>query len=84
MDEFSIYAIVSEKDGVIYVGMSTDCEARLEEHNSGKSKYTSGHMPWRLFYTESAGDAVSARAREKYFKTASGKRKLRAILRKNM
>ena len=83
MDEFSVYAIVSEKDGVIYVGMATDCEARLKEHNSGKSKYTSGHMPWRLFYTEMVGDSVSARVREKYFKTASGKRKLRAILQKN-
>ena len=83
LDDFYIYAIVSEKDGVIYVGMTTDYEARLKEHNSGKSKYTSGHMPWRMFYTELLGDAASARIREKYFKTASGKRKLRAILKKN-
>ncbi len=80
MDGFYVYAIVSEKDGVIYVGMATDFETRLKEHNSGKSKYTSGHIPWRLFYTEMAGDAQLAREREKYFKTAAGKRRLKAIL----
>ena len=83
MDGFYIYAIVSEMDGIIYVGMSRDCESRLKEHNSGKSSYTRGHIPWRLFYTEFVGDAISARSREKYFKTASGKRKLRAILKQN-
>ena len=80
MKEFYVYAITSESDGVIYVGIATDCEARLKEHNTGKSKYTSGHKPWRLFYSELAGDSVEARAREKYFKTAAGKRRLRAIL----
>ena len=80
MDEFSVYAIISEKDGVIYVGIAKDCETRVKEHNSGKSKYTSGHIPWRLFYTEFVGDSVSARAKEKYYKTASGKRRLKAIL----
>ena len=80
MKEFYVYAIVSEKDGVIYVGMAIDCEARLKEHNSGKSKYTSGHVPWRLFYTEYAGGSAQARIKEKYFKSSAGKRKLKAIL----
>ena len=80
MKEFYVYAIVSEKDGVIYVGMAIDCEARLKEHNSGKSKYTSGHVPWRLFYTEYAGGSEHARIKEKYFKSSAGKRKVKAIL----
>ena len=80
MDGFYVYAIVSEQDDVIYVGIANDCQKRLKEHNSGKSKYTSGHRPWRLFYTEYAGDAIAARDREKYFKTAAGKRRLKAIL----
>jgi len=79
-DGFWIYAIVSEKDKIVYVGMSTDCGLRLKEHNSGKSKYTSGHIPWRLFYKEYVGDSSKAREREKYFKSGAGKRRLRAIL----
>jgi putative endonuclease len=80
MEGFNIYALISEKDGNIYVGMAIDCESRLIEHNLGKSKYTKGHIPWRLFYTEFAGDSISARNREKYFKSSAGKRRLRAIL----
>ncbi|NSW93422.1 MAG: GIY-YIG nuclease family protein [Bacteroidales bacterium] len=80
MEGFYVYAIVSEKDDVIYVGMATDCEARLREHNAGKSKYTSGHLPWRLFFKEFVGDTEIARRREKYFKSAGGKRKLKALL----
>ena len=78
--EFWVYAIVSETDKVIYVGMATDCDLRLEEHNHGKSKYTSGHLPWRIFYREYVGGSSKAREREKYFKSGAGKRKLRAIL----
>jgi putative endonuclease len=80
MKGFFVYAIVSEKDGTIYVGIALSCEARLKDHNNGKSKYTSGHTPWRLFYTEYVGETMLARDREKYYKSASGKRKLRAIL----
>jgi putative endonuclease len=80
MDTYYIYALVSEKDGTIYVGMTTDLERRLKEHNSGKSKYTKGHAPWSMFYSELASDSESARSREIYFKTTAGKRRLKAIL----
>ena len=80
MEGFYVYAIISEKDGIIYVGIAKNCQERLNEHNRGKSKFTSGHIPWRLFYTEYVGDSVSARAREKYFKSSAGKRRLKAIL----
>jgi putative endonuclease len=81
MEGFYVYGICSEEEGIIYVGIAKDCKARLNEHNSGKSKYTSGHKPWRLFYKEFVGDSDSARIREKYFKTSAGKRRLKAILR---
>jgi len=80
MAGFFVYAIVSEKDGVIYVGIAKDSQKRLKEHNRGKSKFTSGHIPWRLFYSEFVGDSDLARVKEKYFKTSAGKRRLKAIL----
>ena len=80
MEGFYVYAIVSKDDEIIYVGIAKDVEKRLSEHNLGKSRYTSGHMPWKIFYIEFVGNSKDARAREKYFKTASGKKKLRKIL----
>ncbi|MDW8331565.1 MAG: GIY-YIG nuclease family protein [Cyclobacteriaceae bacterium] len=73
-----VYVLQSLKSGKYYVGMSSDVSRRLEEHNSGKSKYTSGHRPWKLVYTEQAGSAIEARKREKYLKSAAGKRFLKA------
>jgi predicted GIY-YIG superfamily endonuclease len=73
---WKVYVIKSQKNGIRYVGMSQDVARRLEEHNAGKSKFTSGHTPWDLVYEEEAETSIEARAREKYLKSAAGKRYL--------
>ncbi len=60
--------------------MTQDIDRRLSEHNKGKSKFTSSHTPWKLIYQEDSGDSIAARSREKYFKSAAGKRFLKALL----
>jgi putative endonuclease len=77
---FFVYALVSQVDGRIYVGMTQDVNRRLGEHNAGKVKSTKGFAPWTLFFKELAGNTQQARARERYYKAASGKKKLKAIL----
>jgi len=80
MDGFYVYAIVSSFSRRIYVGIARFPEKRLIDHNKGKTRSTRLYIPWRLFYTEYCGEATVAREREKYFKSAAGKRRLRAIL----
>jgi len=60
--------------------MSQNISKRLIEHNKGRSKYTSGHLPWKLVYSEEPGTAENARKRERYFKSAAGKKYLHNIL----
>jgi len=60
--------------------MSQNISKRLIEHNKGKSKYTSGHLPWKLVYSEEVGKAENARKRERYLKSAAGKKYLHKIL----
>jgi putative endonuclease len=60
--------------------MSQDIERRLLEHNAGKSKFTSAFRPWEIVYTEEYETTEEAREREKYLKTASGRRFLNKIL----
>ena len=79
-DPFYVYAMVSLKCNRIYVGMSQDVPRRLTQHNQGQVRSTKPYTPWRLFFSEPVGDSGQARTKEKYYKTASGKRKLRAIL----
>lgn len=75
-----VYVLQSEIDSTFYVGMSMNVQDRLREHNGGKSKYTSGHRPWKLIYYEEVGTSVNARKREKYFKSAAGKKHLQKLL----
>jgi len=58
--------------------MTKDVLARLNEHNRGKSKFTKGHLPWTLVYKEGPYETKEARKLEKYYKTSSGKEKLRS------
>ncbi len=70
----TVYVIESLKDTTWYTGMAKDAIKRLVEHNTGKNKFTKGHMPWRIVYTEFHVDWVAARIREKYLKTSGGKK----------
>lgn len=75
----TVYVIESLLDNTWYTGMALDANKRLIEHNSGKNRFTKGHRPWKLIYTETHSNWVEARVREKYFKSAAGK----TFLRKN-
>ncbi len=75
-----IYGLYSESSDIIYVGMSEQKDIRLKEHNAGKVKSTKAHVPWIKFFEEFIGSIEEARKQEKYYKNASGKRKLRTIL----
>ncbi len=61
--------------------MAKDAVRRLHDHNAGKNRFTKGHLPWKIIYTEQHPDWAAARVREKYLKTAAGKRWLKEYLR---
>lgn len=77
---FFVYAIKSEVDKRIYVGMCVDIEVRLKEHNAGKTKSTKGFRPWKLIYKEEAGNRIEARKREIYLKSGIGKEFLKSLV----
>lgn len=78
--KYYIYAIKSKKDGRIYVGLTTNVESRVQQHNAGKTQSTKAYRPWELIYTEEAEDRLSARKREKYLKSGIGKEFLKSLL----
>jgi predicted GIY-YIG superfamily endonuclease len=73
----NVYLIESLKDGTLYAGIALIAENPLKEHNSGKNRFTKGHIPWKIIYTETQPDWKAARLREKYLKTSAGKNWLR-------
>ncbi|NNK88579.1 MAG: GIY-YIG nuclease family protein [Flavobacteriaceae bacterium] len=70
----NVYVLYSEKVGRYYVGMAENLEIRVGEHNAGKVKSTKGYLPWVLVHHESFESRVIAREREKYLKSAAGRR----------
>jgi putative endonuclease len=75
-----VYAISNPINNEVYVGISKDPLRRLSEHNNGKNRYTKAFIPWSIFHSEPFPDYASARTREKYLKSASGKRFLKSLL----
>jgi len=72
------YILRSLKDGTYYYGSAEDIAARLKQHNTGKVRYTKGHLPYELYYREEFVTRSEAVVRERFFKTIAGYRWLRA------
>ena len=71
---YYVYVLYSAGFEKQYVGMSDELDRRLAEHNSGKNQSTKTYKPWSLIHKESFDSRVEARIREKYLKTAAGRR----------
>ena len=78
---YTVY-ILKDKTDKLYKGLTNNILRRLREHRSGKTITTSKMSSLELVYSEEYSDFGSARAREKYFKTAAGRRLIKKILNK--
>ena len=67
------YALRSEKDGWLYIGMTSNIERRFIEHNRGYNRSTKSRGPFNLIYVEECGSRTQARDREKYLKSGIGR-----------
>ena len=77
---YSVYVLFSKKLNKRYIGSTQDVDRRLSEHNLGKSKFTSGGIPWELIYKESFPTNSEARKRESFLKSGVGRKFLDQIL----
>ena len=60
-----------------YIGSTKDLRRRFAEHQGNKVFATKNRGPWQLVYYEASQSEKDARQREKYLKTAWGKRYLK-------
>ena len=80
---YFVYVLKSEVAKKSYVGITTDLDRRIKEHNSGKHFYTRRYKSWIIVYKEEFKDRNQVRKREKYFKSATGRRYLKKYVFKN-
>ncbi|WP_245967128.1 GIY-YIG nuclease family protein [Ulvibacterium marinum] len=69
-----MYILHSTEFNKFYVGLSQNIDKRLKEHNEGWSKSTRAYIPWRVVHSKKFKTRMEARTREKYLKTAAGRR----------
>jgi putative endonuclease len=67
-------------DGTLYCGWTTDLDARLKAHNSGKgAKYTRSRLPVELVYYEEYESKHEAMSREWHIKRMTREEKTELI-----
>ncbi len=77
---YYVYVLKSDKDGNNYVGYTNNLKERLAFHNEGKVQSTKNRLPFKLIYFEGCVNQQDATKREKYLKTAWGKRYIKSRL----
>ncbi|TSC60596.1 MAG: putative endonuclease [Parcubacteria group bacterium LiPW_15] len=60
---FYVY-LLKNREGLIYVGYSSDLRQRLKDHNFGRSDFTKVGRPWKLVYYEAYLSRTDAIKRE--------------------
>jgi len=79
---YYVYVLQSEKDACFYVGYTSDLRKRLKLHNDGRVESTKDRKPLKLVYYEACISQEDALHREKYLKTAYGKKYIKSRLRR--
>ncbi len=80
MSKHYVYVLRSLADGQFYVGLTNNLSDRLEAHNAGQVASTKRRVPLELIYWEGCLNRHDAARREKYLKSAWGKRYLKTRL----
>ena len=77
---FCAYVIKSLLHDFFYKGHCENLEERIKQHNAGMTESIRPYIPFSLFYFEEFTTREEAIKREKYFKTAAGRRFLKKMV----
>ncbi len=85
---FTVYAIVSESTGKIYIGQTINLAERLKQHNADDSthlgQFTKQNKgPWKLIYKEEYKTRSEAIKREKQLKSYRGREFIKNLANSN-
>jgi len=70
---YYVYIIQSSKTNEFYIGLTSDIDRRIKEHNRGKVDSTRYKAPWELITYIAFSDEEKAKGFEHYLKSHSGR-----------
>lgn len=74
---YHVYILHSNKLQRFYVGQTINLDRRLDEHNKGKSSYTSTGTPWILLWSTTKSSLSGTEILERKLKNLSRERKVK-------
>ena len=66
------YILKSKKDASYYKGVTENLKQRLQDHNTGSTRYSSSKRPYKLVWFCAFPNKTKALKFEKYLKHGSG------------
>ena len=71
---FFVYLIQSETNtDQRYIGVTSNLDQRIKDHNNGQSKHTKKFKPWKIVSYHAFKEEKKAKEFEYYLKTGSGR-----------
>ena len=85
MKTYCVYIMTSQGNNVLYTGVTSNLEKRVQEHKSNKypHSFTSRYKCYKLVHYEMTNNIESALGREKQIKAGNRKQKLELISAEN-
>ena len=77
---YYVYILLNEAKTRTYTGVSDNVDNRLTEHNAGSVKSSRPYRPYKIIRVEPFETLSDARQKEKSYKSATGRRRLKEIL----
>ena len=76
---YYVYVLLNETNTKTYTGVADDVNKRLAEHNAGRVKSSRTYCPYKIIHTESFETLKEARQKERFFKSTTGRRRLKEM-----
>ena len=81
---FTVYVLYSKTFNKIYIGCTSNLEARLKSHNElGVRDWAIRYRPWEVVFTEIFVAKQDAMKREKILKSGKGREMIWNIIKEN-
>jgi len=77
---YSVYILLNKSKTRTYTGVATDVDKRLKRHNDGNVPASRPYRPYDVIHIETYATLEEARQKEYFYKSTTGRRKLREII----
>ena len=74
-----LYILLNKAKTRTYTGVTDNVERRLKDHNSGKVASSRPYGPYKVTHTESFATLGEAKQKEKFYKSTTGRRRLKEM-----